>query len=41
MEVADHFPGAVPVRDSKAPAGPVILVGNVAWSAFVKHLREA
>ncbi|MFJ3965116.1 DUF397 domain-containing protein [Streptomyces sp. NPDC090036] len=40
VEVADHFPGAVPVRDSKAPAGPVILVGNAAWSAFVQHLRE-
>nr|WP_245239991.1 DUF397 domain-containing protein [Streptomyces erythrochromogenes] len=40
VEVADHFPGAVPVRDSKTPAGPVILVGNVAWSAFVKHVRE-
>ncbi|MGW6614526.1 DUF397 domain-containing protein [Streptomyces erythrochromogenes] len=42
VEVADHFPGAVPIRDSKASsAGPVILVGNAAWSAFVQHVREA
>ncbi|MCX4806293.1 DUF397 domain-containing protein [Streptomyces sp. NBC_01214] len=41
LEVADQVPGGVPVRDSKAPAGPVILVGNAAWSAFVQHLREA
>ncbi|MFE5676541.1 DUF397 domain-containing protein [Streptomyces erythrochromogenes] len=40
LEVADHIPGVVPVRDSKAPAGPVILVGNTAWSAFVRHVRE-
>ncbi|MFB6861102.1 DUF397 domain-containing protein [Streptomyces virginiae] len=41
LEVADHIPGVVPVRDSKAPAGPVILVGNAAWSAFVRHVRGA
>ncbi|QES57134.1 DUF397 domain-containing protein [Streptomyces venezuelae] len=40
VEVADCVPGVVPVRDSKAPAGPVILVGDVAWSAFVRHVRE-
>ncbi|WP_405437868.1 DUF397 domain-containing protein [Streptomyces avidinii] len=40
VEVADHIPGAVPVRDSKTPSGPVILVGNAAWSAFVQHVRE-
>ncbi|WP_327133906.1 DUF397 domain-containing protein [Streptomyces sp. NBC_01343] len=41
VEVADCIPGAVPVRDSKTPAGPVILVGKAAWSAFVRHVREA
>ncbi|MFI8389837.1 DUF397 domain-containing protein [Streptomyces sp. NPDC085540] len=40
VEVADQFPGTVPVRDSKVPAGPVILVGDAAWSAFVQHVRE-
>ncbi|MFF8262078.1 DUF397 domain-containing protein [Streptomyces virginiae] len=41
VEVADQIPGAVPVRDSKTPAGPVIFVGNAAWNAFVQHVREA
>ncbi|MFB7254329.1 DUF397 domain-containing protein [Streptomyces nojiriensis] len=41
LEVADHIPGVVPVRDSKAPAGPVIFVGHAAWSVFVQHVGEA
>ncbi|MET9569537.1 DUF397 domain-containing protein [Streptomyces virginiae] len=41
LEVADCILGAVPVRDSKDTAGPVILVGNAAWSAFVQHVQEA
>ncbi|MEU3773200.1 DUF397 domain-containing protein [Streptomyces sp. NPDC032472] len=41
LEFADDIPGAVPVRDSKAPAGPVVLFGDAAWSAFVQHVREA
>ncbi|MEU9802627.1 DUF397 domain-containing protein [Streptomyces sp. NPDC051000] len=40
LEVADRVPGVIPVRDSKDPVGPVILVGNAAWSAFVRHVRE-
>ncbi len=40
VEVADSVAGAVPVRDSKAPAGPVVLVGERAWVAFVGHLRR-
>lgn len=35
VEVADGFPGVVPVRDSKTPAGPVLLVPADAWSTFV------
>ncbi|MET8095256.1 DUF397 domain-containing protein [Streptomyces sp. NPDC005236] len=35
LEVADGVPGVVPVRDSKVPAGPVLLVGADAWTAFV------
>ncbi|MFD0266003.1 DUF397 domain-containing protein [Streptomyces sp. NPDC127106] len=40
VEIADGVPGAVPVRDSKDPAGPVVLVGERAWAAFVGHLRQ-
>ncbi|MET8722397.1 DUF397 domain-containing protein [Streptomyces misionensis] len=35
LEVADGVPGVVPVRDSKLAAGPVLLIGPVAWARFV------
>ncbi|MFB8030405.1 DUF397 domain-containing protein [Streptomyces sp. NPDC056465] len=35
LEVADGLPGVVPVRDSKVPAGPALLVSAPAWTAFV------
>ncbi|SPF05205.1 DUF397 domain-containing protein [Streptomyces sp. MA5143a] len=40
VEVADGFPGAVPVRDSKNTGGPVLLVGPDAWRTFVDGLRR-
>ncbi|MFF3497867.1 DUF397 domain-containing protein [Streptomyces sp. NPDC003247] len=39
VEVADGFPAAVPVRDSKNPTGPALLIGPDAWRAFVDGLR--
>jgi Domain of unknown function (DUF397). len=39
VEVADGFPGTVPVRDSKNPAGPVLVLGTDAWQAFVDGIR--
>ncbi|PJE94487.1 DUF397 domain-containing protein [Streptomyces carminius] len=39
VEVATNLPGAVPVRDSKRPAGPVLGFGAEAWGAFLDHLR--
>ncbi|MFH9425224.1 DUF397 domain-containing protein [Streptomyces sp. NPDC017529] len=35
MEIALDFPGVVPVRDSKVPDGPCLVVPVAAWSAFV------
>lgn len=35
VEVLDNLPGVVPVRDSKDPSGPVLVIGGPAWSAFV------
>jgi len=35
VEVADGVPGIVPVRDSKAVDGPILLVGPFAWTEFV------
>ncbi|MGA5097848.1 DUF397 domain-containing protein [Streptomyces lavendulocolor] len=37
VEVLDNAPGGVvPVRDSKNPAGPVLVVAAPAWRAFVE-----
>ncbi|MFD6286988.1 DUF397 domain-containing protein [Streptomyces sp. NPDC060205] len=35
VEVADGVPGIIPVRDSKAVAGPVLLIGPRAWTEFI------
>ncbi|WP_437088162.1 DUF397 domain-containing protein [Streptomyces sp. enrichment culture] len=40
LELADNIPGTVPVRDSKNPAGPVLLLAPAAWSAFISGVRE-
>ncbi|MGW1886443.1 DUF397 domain-containing protein [Streptomyces sp. NPDC001970] len=40
LEVADHLPHTVPVRDSKNPAGPVLLFPAPAWAAFIAHLHR-
>ncbi|MFE9361277.1 DUF397 domain-containing protein [Streptomyces sp. NPDC006978] len=39
VEVADGCSASVPVRDSKNPAGPVIVMSTDAWQAFVDGLR--
>ncbi|MEV7384789.1 DUF397 domain-containing protein [Streptomyces sp. NPDC091215] len=35
LEFAPEFMSVVPIRDSKTPDGPVIVVGRSAWSVFV------
>ncbi|MGW8973748.1 DUF397 domain-containing protein [Streptomyces platensis] len=39
VEVSDGFHGAVPVRDSKHPAGGVLLFPAAAWSAFIATVK--
>ncbi|MEU9048647.1 MULTISPECIES: DUF397 domain-containing protein [unclassified Kitasatospora] len=39
VEVADGFPGAMPVRDSKDPDGPALLFSATAWQSFVTAVR--
>ncbi|MGW7485864.1 DUF397 domain-containing protein [Streptomyces sp. NPDC054786] len=40
VEVADHVPGLVPVRDSKAvPHGPALLIPAGAWCGFITALK--
>lgn len=40
VEVADGFPGVLPVRDSKRPSGPALVVEAGAWSAFVAAIQR-
>ncbi|MCG5441903.1 DUF397 domain-containing protein [Micromonospora sp. NIE79] len=40
VEVADNLPGAVGVRDSKDPTGPVLVFAPAAWRAFVAVARQ-
>ncbi|MCX5417343.1 DUF397 domain-containing protein [Streptomyces sp. NBC_00059] len=40
VEIADGFPGLVPVRDSKVPDGPALVFGAVHWAAFVGAFRN-
>ncbi|MFG3345280.1 DUF397 domain-containing protein [Streptomyces sp. NPDC048018] len=39
LEVLDGVPGVVPVRDSKVPDGPALVVPAAAWAAFVAGVK--
>ncbi|QIQ04920.1 DUF397 domain-containing protein [Streptomyces liangshanensis] len=40
LEVADDLPGRVPVRDSKNPSGPALVVSASAWADFVAYVTR-
>ncbi|MFD0025961.1 DUF397 domain-containing protein [Streptomyces sp. NPDC058382] len=39
LEVRDHHPHAVPVRDSKVPGGPALLIPLAGWASFVEAVK--
>lgn len=39
VEVAANIPGLVPVRDSKAPEGPALIITASAWTPFIAALK--
>jgi hypothetical protein len=39
IEIADGFPGVVPVRDSKDPEGPALVFEARAFAAFVDAVK--
>ncbi|MDF3293331.1 DUF397 domain-containing protein [Streptomyces silvisoli] len=39
VEVADGFPGVVPLRDSKDPEGHTLLFSAEAWTAFIRDVK--
>ncbi|KUN84630.1 DUF397 domain-containing protein [Streptomyces griseoruber] len=40
VEVAANLPHLIPVRDSKLPHGPVLLLTPTAWSPFLAAISE-
>ncbi|MFF4318417.1 DUF397 domain-containing protein [Streptomyces sp. NPDC001568] len=40
VEVGDGLEGLVPVRDSKRPGGPAVIVTAAAWVPFVRALVD-
>ncbi|MFE9816615.1 DUF397 domain-containing protein [Streptomyces sp. NPDC005773] len=41
LEVAEGHPGLVPVRDSKRPHGPALVVSAAAWTPFVEAVKAS
>ncbi|MFE6284902.1 DUF397 domain-containing protein [Streptomyces sp. NPDC057877] len=39
VEVCDDSPGTIPVRDSKHPNGPILILAGAAWRPFVNGVR--
>ncbi|TQE28093.1 DUF397 domain-containing protein [Streptomyces ipomoeae] len=39
IEIAPGIPNVVPVRDSKNPDGPVLVLNRSAWASFVAAVR--
>ncbi|MFD9926766.1 DUF397 domain-containing protein [[Kitasatospora] papulosa] len=39
VEVLDGHPSGVPVRDSKTPQGPALLIPAAGWSSFVDGVK--
>ncbi|MER6122031.1 DUF397 domain-containing protein [Streptomyces sp. NPDC001795] len=39
VEVADGYPGIVPVRDSKTPHARPLVFSVASWAAFVERLK--
>lgn len=40
VEVADGYPGIVPVRDSKTPAARPLVFSVASWSAFMEGVKS-
>ncbi|WP_200307317.1 DUF397 domain-containing protein [Streptomyces adelaidensis] len=39
LEVIDRHPAGVPVRDSKTPHGPALLISSPSWTLFVAAVK--
>ncbi|MEU2869593.1 DUF397 domain-containing protein [Streptomyces olivoreticuli] len=41
VEIADNIPNTIPIRDSKNPDGPALLVTPTAWTSFLDGIKSA
>ncbi|GHD99942.1 DUF397 domain-containing protein [Streptomyces alanosinicus] len=39
VEVADGYPGVIPVRDSKTPASRPLVLSTASWAGFVEGIK--
>ncbi|MEK0100595.1 DUF397 domain-containing protein [Streptomyces sp. A475] len=39
LEVLDHHPAGIPVRDSKTPKGPAVVFSSTGWSSFITAVK--
>ncbi|MFD7895826.1 DUF397 domain-containing protein [Streptomyces sp. NPDC059743] len=39
VEITEDFPGIVPVRDSKTPHGPALVIPAGSWTSFITALK--
>ncbi|MCF3137260.1 DUF397 domain-containing protein [Streptomyces olivochromogenes] len=40
VEVADNIPGFIPIRDSKLPHSPALILTPTAWAPFITSLKS-
>ncbi|WNZ09392.1 DUF397 domain-containing protein [Streptomyces sp. 11x1] len=40
IEIAPDIPAVVPVRDSKNPDGPILVINRPAWLSFIAAVRS-
>ncbi|GAA3489046.1 DUF397 domain-containing protein [Streptomyces cremeus] len=40
VEIAEGFPGVMPVRDSKRPQGPALVLPIGQWTTFVEAVKN-
>ncbi|WP_327367527.1 DUF397 domain-containing protein [Streptomyces sp. NBC_01217] len=40
VEVLDDYPSGVPVRDSKTPHGPALVIPAPGWSSFIAAVKR-
>ncbi|MFE1962648.1 DUF397 domain-containing protein [Streptomyces sp. NPDC059479] len=39
VEITEDFPGIVPVRDSKTPNGPALIIPAGSWTTFITAFK--